>query len=227
MGSTFRGWLGMRFIKPERSIIEKSKYKFNCECWKPYTNPVVGIVYWNRLKEVFNYLKRRRHKVILEIGCGYGFFLPSLCQIGDKVIGSDIREMIDFCEKVTLRKIQKNHANLELRAADATNLSDYVDENSCDVIVATSVLEHINDYNQAIDEIRKCLKPNGIFACVLPTENWLYRLGRRLVRYQEDYHKHYSYERLQASLRRKLRKIKKWNCPSGLPLFTIGIYAKK
>jgi len=217
----------MKFIKPERTIIEKSKYKSTCECWRPYTNPIVGMVYWSRLKEVFNYLKNRRWKLILEVGCGYGFFLPSLCQIGEKAIGSDIEDMFDFCEKVTLREIQKNYANLELKKADAKNLSNYIDKSSCDVIVAISVLEHINDFNGAIKEIRKCLKPNGIFVCVLPSENWLYKLGKRLVGYEKDYHKHYNYERLRANLCKNLEEVKRWNCPSGIPLFFIGVYTKR
>jgi len=217
----------MKFIRPESSIIEKSKYRHYCECWKPYTNPVVRMVYWNKLKKIFNYLQHRRWNLILEIGCGYGFFLPSLCQISDKVIGSDIEDMFDFCKEATLTEIQKSFSNLELKKADARYLSDYIDESSCDVIVAISVLEHINDYSEAVKEIRKCLKPNGIFACVLPTENWLYRLGKRLVGYDKDYHKLYNFERLRADLRRSLKEVKKWNMPYGIPLFSAGVYTRE
>jgi SAM-dependent methyltransferase len=227
MDSTFGDLTKMKFIKPERNIIEKSKYKLECECWKPYTNPIVSIVYWSRLKAIFNYLKNRRWKLILEIGCGYGFFLPSLCQISDRVIGSDIEDMFDFCEKVTLRKIQKNYANLKLKKADARNLSEYIDEDSCDAIVAVSVLEHIDDYDGAVKEIRKCLKPSGIFICVLPSENGFYKLCKRLVGYRGDYHKHYNYEKLRANLRKNFREVKKWNCPFGTPLFFVGIYERK
>ncbi len=217
----------MKFVKPERGIIERSKHKSECECWKPYTAPIVGVIYWKRLEQVFDYLKNKRYNLILEIGCGYGFFLPSLCQISDRVIASDIQGMFDFYDEVTLRRLQKNYSNLELRIADATNLSDYVNEGSCDVVVAISVLEHINDYERAVDEIQKCLKPNGIFACVLPTENWFYRTGRRLVGYSGKYHEHFSYEEVRDCLQRRLKKIRSWNCPFGLPLFDIGIYTKK
>jgi len=216
----------MEFTKPKTSIIEKSKHKSQCECWKPYTNPFLSTLYWNRLKEVFNYLKNKRWSLILEIGCGYGFFLPSLCQISDKVVGSDIEEMFDFCEKVTLRDIQKNCANLELMKADIRYLSDYIDENSCDAIVAISVLEHVDDYDKATKEILKCLKPGGILGCVLPSENWLYKLGRRVLGYSGDYHKHYEYEKLRSSLCRYLKEVKRWGCPFNIPLFFVGIYEK-
>lgn len=210
----------MKFIKPQMSVIKKSKINL-------YTNPIVGIVYWSRLKGVFNYLKKKRWGLTLEIGCKYGFFLPSLCQISDKVIGSDIESTFDSCEKITLKEIQKRYANLELKKADARRLSNYIDESSCDAIVAISVLEHIDDHNGAIKEIRQCLKPDGIFVCVLPSENWLYKLARTLVGCRGYCHKHYDLERLRANLRKNFREVKKWNCPFGIPLFFTGIYKRK
>lgn len=209
----------MKFIKPPSNLVKKSKTS--------YANLILGIVYWSKLKDVFNYLKKKRWGQILEIGCGFGFLLPSLCQIGSKVIGSDIEGIFDFYRKTTLKEFEKRYANLELKKADARSLSNYIDENSCDVIIAISVLEHIDDYNRAIMEIRKCLKPNGLFVCMLPSENWLYKLGRKLVGYKGDYHKHYNYEKVQRSLRRNFKEVKKWHSPLGIPFFVMGAYEKK
>ncbi len=218
----------MRFIKPERSIIKKSN------SWL-YKNPIAGIFYWNRLRSVFNLLKKKRWKLILEIGCEYGFLLPSLCQISDRVIGSDIKSNFEFCKKVTLKDIKKKNANLELKVADATRLSDVIPENSCDVVVAVSVLEHINEYDRAIEEIHKCLKPDGIFVCVLPSENMLYKFIKNLLRYvsvefREHYTPHskeYDPNRIEASLRARFEEYEELSCPLGLPLFIIKAYRKK
>lgn len=217
----------MKFIKPERSIIEKS------ESWL-YKNPVAGLFYWSRPKSVFDYLKKRRWGIILEIGCEYGFFLPSLCQISEKVIGSDIEDTFNYCEKITLKQIKKNYTNLELKKADVRDLSKYIEEGSCDVIVAISVLEHINSHNKAIEEIYKCLKPGGIFVCVLPSENWLYNLSKRFLTsiaadFRKHYspHKHYDYRKLEANLSRKFKEVRKSNCPFSLPLFFTRVYEKK
>ena len=210
----------MRFIKPQRNLVEKSKTRV-------YTNPIIGIVYWRKLKDVFDYLEKKRWKQILEIGCGFGFLLPSLCQIASKVIGSDLGDRLNFCQKVTLGEFKKNNPNLELKKADVRSLSNYIDENSCDAIVAISVLEHISDYNKAIIEIRKCLGPDGILVCVLPSENLFYTIVRRFVGYRGDYHKDYCYEKLQASLRRNFEELRVWNSPFGIPLFIGGVYAKQ
>jgi SAM-dependent methyltransferase len=171
----------------------------------------------------------------LEIGCEYGFFLPSLCQISDKVIGSDIKTNFDYCEKITLNDIKKNNANLELKTADATCLSDSIPEKSCDAIVAISVLEHINDFDKAIGEISKCLKPNGIFVCVLPSENWFYKLIKNILRHvATDFRKHYYPHRkeydpkkIEASLCTHFNESERHNSPFGLPLFVTRVYVKK
>ncbi len=216
----------MKFIKPQRSIIEKSEY------WL-YENPVAGIFYWSRLKNVFEYLKKRKWEVILEIGCGDGFFLPSLCQISNRVIGSDIEETFNYSKERTLGKIEKSYANLELKKADARILSDYIDNGSCDVIVAISVLEHINDYKSVIEEVCKCLKPNGIFACVLPLENWFYRLSKKFLWYvAADYrkhyypHKNYNHRDIRKKLCENFKEFVGRNCPYGIPLYFLGIYFK-
>ena len=213
------------FLKPPATVIQKSKGKVECGCWKPYTSKIVGSLYWNRFREVFDYLKLRRWDVILEVGCGYGFFLPSLCQIADKVIGSDIEELFDFVEKTTLRDIQRTCNNLELRKADVRNLSHWIAE-KCDVIVAISVLEHVDDLDKALIEISKCLRPGGLLACVLPSENRLYKLGRKLLGYSGDYHENYEYELLHASLCRHFTEIEQWNSPFYIPIYHIGIYQR-
>lgn len=217
-----------KFIKLEEDIIKKS------DSWL-YKNQIAGIFYWNKLKCAFDYLKWRRWGVILEIGCDHGFLLPSLCQISDKVIGSDIKTNFEYCEKATLNEIKKKNANLELKIADATSLSNVIPENSCDAIVAVSVLEHIDDYDKAIEEICKCLKTDGIFVCVLPSENKLYRLTKNALRYMASefrrhynpHKKEYNPDKIQASLSARFKECEKRNCPFGLPLFVVRVYRRR
>lgn len=214
----------MTFIRPEKNIVERTKSYTE---YRAYTDFLVSTLYWGKLREVFNYLKSRQSNTILEIGCGYGYLLPSLCQIGKKVIGSDIKDVFEFCKEVTLEKIKKNHENLELKEADARYLSSIMDKESCDIIVAISVLEHISEYEKVIQEVNECLKPQGIFVCVLPTENVLYRIGRSILRYPNEYHEGYNYSKLRRSLSINFREVRIWFYPFHLPLFFYGAYRKK
>jgi len=211
----------MKFIKPDKSIIEKAKPYIG-----PYSDPILRVIYYDKLKRVFNYLKNRRWKLILEIGCGEGFLLQSLCQIGEKVIGSDIKETIEFSKKITLNEIKKKCTNLELKEIDVKHLSSVIDKESCDVIVAVSVLEHIPEYKIAIEEIKTCLKPKGIFVCVIPTENTLYKIGRKVIGYHNEYHKAYNFEDLRAFLPKNFHEVKTWFSPFHFPLFFSGAYQK-
>lgn len=211
----------VKFVYPEKKVVVKSKSTTNS-----YTHPIIGIVFWNRFKTAFNFLRRERYDLILEIGCSYGFALPSLCQLSERVIGSDIEGTFNQCQDLTLFDIQKNHPNLELLAADIYDLSKTITPNSCDVILAFSVLEHLkSNHDRALSEVHACLKLGGVFICELPSENRLYRLGRKLIRYQEA-HDNYDYNTLRNSLRRFFREIKTVNSPFGLPLFKIGFYEK-
>ena len=213
----------IKFIYPDKKIIEASKATTNS-----YTNPVIGFVFWNRYTTAFKILKQnqRRYNTILEIGCSYGFFLPSLCQIADKVIGTDIEGTFNFCRDKTLSPIKQCHSNLELKIADATRLSETIEAGSCDVITAFSVLEHIEEKEKLLEEVSKCLRPGGVFICEIPTENWIYRLGRKIVRYTEG-HENYDHHATENLIKQYFIQKKMMNSPLGLPLFNIGVYVHR
>ncbi len=212
----------IRFVYPERSLIEKAAlYQSNA-----YTHPVIRQVFWNRFKTGYNLIKGRRYGVVLEIGCDFGFALPALCSLGDRVIGTDVETRLVHCRDITLSSIQKSHPNLDLKAADVTQLSKTILPNSCDLIAAFPVLEHVREYKLAMEEFNTCLKPEGIFLCELPRENWFYKIGRKIVGYY-DAHPGYDYTAYRRQLQSIFTEVKLTNSPYGIPLFKIGIYQKR
>jgi SAM-dependent methyltransferase len=223
-----------RFIYPEKAVIESTKATTNT-----YTNPLLGIVFWDRYKVAFDVLVRNldrlnkdNYDMIVEIGTSYGMFLPSLCQIANSVVGTDIEGTLSFCKEKTLLKIKDKYPNLVLKIADATQLSQAVETNSCDAIVAFSVLEHIEQYQglrgleQALVEIKKCLKQGGLFICELPVEGALYRMGKRVTT-RSQAHPGYEYTRTAQVIETQFVAKNIYNSPFGLPLFRIGIYTAR
>jgi len=166
-----------------------------------------------------------RYDCVLEVGCSYGFLLPSLCRISENVVGSDIERTFKQCYPLTLRQIQHNHSNLQLKIADVEKLSQYIAPESCDVIVAYSVLEHVKDYHRAIKEIYRCLKLNGIFLCGLPSENLFYEVCREIAGYKST-HNSYNYESVRREATALCFEEDRLNVPYGFPLFKINIYRK-
>ena len=211
----------IRFIFPERELIVRSKASSSA-----YTNPLISIVFWDRFKTSLKVLQRDRYGLVLEIGCYHGFMLPTLCNIADKVIATDIEHVFKLAWKMTLRDLQKSYTNLECKVADVVELSKVIGYQSCDVIFAFSVLEHVDEPIRALDEIYKVLKLGGTFICELPSENWLYKFARKLVGYKEA-HEGYSYINMRKLLRDLFTEIKVINSPLGIPLFKIGAYEKR
>ncbi len=65
---------------------------------------------------------------------------------------------------------------------------ELVADQSLDFIFATEVLEHIEDIGPIIDHFERKLAPNGRIVITLPTENLIYKLGRKIAGFSGHYH---------------------------------------
>jgi SAM-dependent methyltransferase len=80
-------------------------------------------------------------------------------------------------------------------------------DDSFDRVLAIHVLEHLDNLPAALSEVRRVLKPSGVFSVVIPCEGgWLYQLGRRFTvkrRFERQYQMPYdwmiSYDHLNTA----------------------------
>lgn len=99
-----------------------------------------------------------RGKAVLDLGCGGGFMAEALAARGATVIGVDPSE--------PAIEIARSHAaasnlNIDYRVGVGENLPA---ESRCvDCIVCVDVLEHVDDLDGVLEEIRRVLKPGGLF----------------------------------------------------------------
>jgi len=102
-----------------------------------------------------------QNKIILDLACGEGYGSNLLSESAQKVVGVDIDEM-------TIRNaIQKyKKANLIFEKAAATELpfTDY----EFDVVVSFETLEHIEQHDQMLKEIKRVLRPDGLLIISTP-----------------------------------------------------------
>lgn len=151
-----------------------------------HQNPALRWMAWRRLEVVVEHLKRlapsrREHSSVLDFGCGSGvLFRDSLARF-DKVVGVDL---VLAAAKALVAELGLQKVTL-LTPADADR---EVEAASQDVIIAAEVLEHVDDLPPTLEQFRKWLKPGGKLLVSLPTENALYRLGRRLAGFSGHYH---------------------------------------
>lgn len=67
---------------------------------------------------------------------------------------------LDFSEEM-LKIARKKYSNIEFIEGDCTDLQ--FDDNTFDIVTISFGLRNIEDYNKALDEIYRVLKPEGLF----------------------------------------------------------------
>ena len=151
-----------------------------------HPNPLINWLFWQRLHKVINYLEKDApYENVLDFGCGSGVMLPFLCGISTRVTAMDI-DLLPF-ERINRQR--SFPANLQVHDAREVTLKD-LPNGSFEVIVATDVLEHVEDLPGTLADMGNLLKPGGQIIISGPTENILYKIGRKLAgpEYSGDYH---------------------------------------
>jgi 2-polyprenyl-3-methyl-5-hydroxy-6-metoxy-1,4-benzoquinol methylase len=125
--------------------------------------------------------------------------LPHLSQISSQVTAMDV-------DLLPIERVQKYiplAANVEVKDALKTNITD-LPKNSFDLIIALDVLEHVKDLPRTLNELLAILKPGGQLIVSGPTENIVYRMGRKVAgpEYSGAYH-----ERGIAEIKNELTRI--------------------
>ena len=112
---------------------------------------------------IAEYFKDFKGKKALDIGCGKGFLVKALRELGVDAEGIDISEYAI-----------ENAVTEYVKQSDATNLP--YDDNVFDLVLCIEVLEHLeeSDLNKSIMEIRRVLKPQGIIFLTTPAPGSAY-----------------------------------------------------
>jgi ubiquinone biosynthesis O-methyltransferase len=130
----------------------------------------------------FDRIAEWRGKTVLDLGCGGGFMAEALAQRGAAVTG------IDPAEKAIA--IAQRHAasqNLSIKYLVGTGEALPAADGSMDYVVCVDVLEHVADLGEVINEVRRVLKPGGLFLFDTINRTWLASLvvvffGERVFR---------------------------------------------
>lgn len=120
-----------------------------------------------------------RGKVVLDIASGSGYGSACLGETAKQVHGVDIND--DAIAYAT-----KNYASKNVRFIKGDGVSIPLEDNSVDAVVSFETIEHIEDYKTFMLEVKRVLKPEGLFLLSTPND----------VEFPESNHYHiYEFER--------------------------------
>ena len=121
------------------------------------------------------------HDQLLDVGCGPGTITCGLAGLvaPGTTIGVDIGQ--SEVDKAAQLAEEKGLQNITFKVADSVNLP--FDDGSFDRVFSCAMLEHMDDPNSALSEIKRVLRPGGIVglkggmrsahvAADMPGENW-------------------------------------------------------
>ncbi|MEE4163653.1 MAG: class I SAM-dependent methyltransferase [Woeseiaceae bacterium] len=150
-----------------------------------HSNPAMRWIAWRRLDVVARFLddlsRRQALETCVDFGCGTGVLFEELSRHAERVYGIDIVR-----EPAEILVDEWNLDKVSILSPEAAQTE--IAPGSVDAIVAAEVLEHIEPLDDTLGLFGSLLRPTGRLLVSLPTENRLYRLGRRLAGFHGHYH---------------------------------------
>ena len=106
----------------------------------------------------FDRLTSWNGRTVLDLGCGGGFMSEALAARGAKVIGVDVSR-----GAIGVAKRHAASGGLAIRYLVASGEGLPLPDASVDCVVCVDVLEHVRSLDQVLDEVRRVLRPGGVF----------------------------------------------------------------
>jgi ubiquinone/menaquinone biosynthesis C-methylase UbiE len=152
----------MKINLPDRALLRRTSavdyYHWN------YLFPIKYIQLY-RFRSIIDLLGPAPVGRLLEAGTGSGVFLPELSRHGRELHACDVHGRMDAVAEM----VRSEGLSVKLKVASIQE-TGYPD-GFFDAVVAVSVLEFVPDLDAALTEIRRILKPDGIFLTICPQQH--------------------------------------------------------
>lgn len=123
----------------------------------------VGEVHYNHLHRYLFAAQYCTNKRVLDLGCGEGYGSNILSKYASAVVGVDIDE-------ATINHAAAKYREIKIKFVQSSVLEVPFRNHEFDVVVSYEVLEHIEEHDRYIAEIKRLLKPEGIFFVLTPNK---------------------------------------------------------
>jgi ubiquinone/menaquinone biosynthesis C-methylase UbiE len=130
-----------------------------------------------------------KEKKILDLGCGPGIYARELVEKGAKVKGLDI-------SKKLIEIAKEECPQADFKVGDAEKLP--YKNNEFDIVLGALFLDHIDNWNPILSEVKRVLKKNGLFVFSgynpvtesMKKEKWFFKKFKVIRDYfKEEWHR--------------------------------------
>jgi len=190
--------------------VEKNFAQWEESCVPSYVhrNFLAAFVSWQRLFAAVRLADQvnGRYRRVLDFGSSVG----ELSHILKPGAEYNFIELDD----TSAEYLMKNNHNARRTTLDNATSRSY------DIIFAIDSLEHNEDYENLLIKLERLLAPKGSLILSGPTENALYRIGRRIAGFTGEYH-HTTILDIEQAASKHMALLAKRTIPFSIPLFHI------
>ena len=191
-----------------------------------HPNPLAREIFWQRIDALARMIGQNRSPSQrgLDFGGGSGALVRFWAEWGGPV------DLLDL-DAGDAGQLKREYAAEHLQIVEM-DVAGYSPQAPYDFIVAADVLEHFPDLHVPVGHLLRLLKPGGLLFVSAPTENWLYELGRVLVRKSKPADHYHSSRQIIAVLEAaglilQQRRFAPRFFATPLPLFDICLFRKR
>lgn len=146
------------------------------ELWARFIRENEGSIMLRCLSEIYNFQKFKR---ILELGSGNGIQATLLSKHCKELFATDVNAELIQRNREHLR----DYHNIKWKTVNCEDLSMFNDE-YFDVVFSSNMIEHAENKNKCIEEMRRVVSKDGIIIVSVPSRVW--RLASLFVFYLEE-----------------------------------------
>ncbi len=178
-----------------------------------HSNPLASAVAWMRLFAAVRLLRRLAPSgPVLDFGAAAG-------ELAHLVPSDRAYEFVEIDERMA-RALETGIPGALQQKLETLPRGRYA------AICALDSLEHNDDVGAIVDQLRPALRQDGVLILSGPTENALYRLGRRVAGFSGAYHKTNIYD-IETIVGHSFLLLQRRVVPFGVGLFSLSCWRPK
>ena len=149
-----------------------------------YKRPLIGRFFRERINMGLRMLAGRRYAKALEVGYGAGAVLLAIGSSTDELHGIDLD-----ADPAPVQSLLEGHGRIAKLIRGSVYKLPY-EPAMFDLALSFSVFEHLHNYEVALREVARVLKPGGSFLLGMPAVNSMMEFGFRAIGFRgiNDHH---------------------------------------